>query len=133
MPPHKASCSAHTDGGVMTMSKQEKDRTPVLRLEPEKTVCHPGEMVYFRMRYTDGSGEVKPTEKHRITVSAENGTVMGTANGSTYFQGNYARNDVPTYFGEAQTVVQAAAAGTMLVTVTDGIRTAAAEIICRET
>ena len=104
-----------------------------LRLEPEKTVCHPGEMVYFRMRYTDGSGEVKPTEKHRITVSAENGTVMGTANGSTYFQGNYARNDVPTYFGEAQTVVQAAAAGTMLVTVTDGIRTAAAEIICRET
>ena len=103
-----------------------------LRLEPEKTVCRPGEMVYFRMRYTDGSGEIKPMEKHRITVSAENGTVMGTANGSSYFQGNYAQSEVPTYFGEAQTVVQAAAAGTMLVTVNDGARTATAQIVCKE-
>ena len=39
IPPYKASCSAHTDVGVMTMSKQEKDRTPVLRLEPEKRLC----------------------------------------------------------------------------------------------
>jgi beta-galactosidase len=105
----------------------------ILRLEPEKTVCHPGEMVYFRMRYTDRNGEVKPMEKHRIAVSAENGTVMGTANGSCYFQGNYAQHEVPTYFAEAQTVVQAAAPGTMRVTVTDGSLTAAVEIICEVT
>jgi beta-galactosidase len=105
----------------------------ILRLEPEKTVCHPGEMVYFRMRYTDRNGEVKPMEKHRIAVSAENGTVMGTANGSCYFQGNYAQHEVPTYFAEAQTVVQAAAPGTMRVTVTDGSQTAAVEIICEVT
>lgn len=101
-----------------------------LRLEPEKTVCHPGEMVYLRMRYTDDKGECKPMEKHRIRVSAINGTVMGTANGSAYFHGNYAQSEVPTYFGEAQAVVKAGAPGGMRVTITDGERTMTAEVEC---
>jgi beta-galactosidase len=103
-----------------------------LRLEPESTSCRPGEMVYFRMRCTDENGEIKPMEKRRIRVTAENGTVMGTANGSTYFRGNYAQSEVPTYFGEAQTVVQAGEAGTLRVTVTDGERTVSAELPCKE-
>ncbi|MBQ8095248.1 MAG: DUF4982 domain-containing protein [Clostridia bacterium] len=104
----------------------------ILRLEPESSACKPGEMVYFRMRYTDENGEVKPMEKHTVHVSADNGTVMGTANGSTYFHGNYAQTEVPTYFGEAQTVVQAGTAGVLRVTVTDGDQTASAELVCRE-
>ncbi len=102
-----------------------------LRLEPETTSCRPGEMVYFRMRYTDENGEGKPMEKHRIRVRAENGAVMGTANGSCYFKGNYAQSEVPTYFGEAQTVIQAGEAGMLRVTVSDGERTASAELPCR--
>ncbi|MBR0162088.1 MAG: DUF4982 domain-containing protein [Oscillospiraceae bacterium] len=102
-----------------------------LRLEPETEVCRPGEMVYFRMRYTDAKGEIKPLERHRIRVEAENGTVMGTATANTYFEGNYAQTEVPTYFGEAQTVVQAGEAGVLRVTVTDGTRTATAELPCR--
>ena len=102
-----------------------------LRLEPEKAFCRPGEMVYFRVRYTDGKGEVKPMEKHRVSVSAENGTVIGTANGASYFKGNYAQTEVPTYFGEAQTVVQAGEEGILKVTVTDGKQTAAAALPCR--
>ena len=102
-----------------------------LRLEPESESCRPGEMVYLRMRYTDENGEIKPMEKHRIRVTAENGTVMGTANGSSYFKGNYAQSEVTTYFGEAQTVVQAGEAGTLRVTVTDGEQTAVAELPCR--
>ena len=101
-----------------------------LRLEPEKKTCRPGEMVYLRMRYTDDRGECKPMEKHRICVSAINGTVMGTANGSAYFRGNYAQTEVPTYFGEAQTVVKAEALGVLRVTVTDGERTMTAEVEC---
>ena len=102
--------------------------TTELRLEPEKTVCRPGEMVWLRVRYTDDGGEVKPMEKHRVSFSAENGTVMGTANGSTYFQGNYAQTGAPTYFGEAQTVVQAGGGGILRVTVTDGERSSTAQI-----
>lgn len=102
-----------------------------LRLEAEKTSCRPGEMVYLRIRYTDENGEVKPMEKHRVKVTAENAEVMGCANGSTYFRGNYAQSEVPTYFGEAQTVVRAGEAGVVRVLVTDGEREACAEIACR--
>ena len=107
------------------------DKT-VLRLEPERLACRPGEMVYLRMCYTDENGEIKPLERRPVTVSAENGEVMGTANGCTYFRGNYAQDTVPTYFGEAQAVVRAGDAGTLRVTVTDGEQTAQAEIMCKE-
>ena len=103
-----------------------------LRLEPEKTVVKPGEMVYLRMRYTDSKGEIKPMEKHRVHITAENGLVMGTANGSSYFQGNYAQDTVPTYFGEAQTVVQALEPGTIRVVAEDGKATVVAEILCEK-
>jgi len=102
----------------------------VLSLEAETKKCRPGEMVYLRMRYTDEAGEIKPMEKHTVTVSAQNAQVMGTANGCTFFQGNYAQSSVPTYFGEAQAVVRAMEKGRVRVTVTDGDRTAEAEIIC---
>lgn len=106
-------------------------RETVLRLEPETSVCRPGEMVYFRMRYTDDSGEIKPMEKHRVTVAAENGEVMGAVNGSCYFKGRLNQTETPTFFGEAQAVVQAGKPGTLLVTVTDGERTVAAGIEVR--
>ena len=104
----------------------------MLRLEQETTVCRPGEMVYLRMRYTDGRGEIKPLERQEISVHAENGFVMGTANGCTFFRGNYAQSKVETYFGEAQAVIRADKPGPVRVTVTDGKQTATAEITCKE-
>ena len=94
-----------------------------LRLEPETETCAPGEMVYFRMRYTDEAGEGKPMEKHCLSVAAENGTVMGAVNGSCSFKGNFAQSKTPTYFGEAQTIVQAGESGILTVSVTDGVNT----------
>ena len=102
-----------------------------LRLELETGSCKSGGMVYLRARYTDENGEVKPMEKHRVAITAENGTVMGTANGSVYFAGNYAQTEAPTYFGEVQAVVQAGSAGAVRVTASDGERTVTAEIACR--
>lgn len=104
----------------------------LLRLEPEKETCRPGEMVYFRIRYTDEAGEGKPVEKHRVRIRAANGKVMGTANGSTYFQGNYAQSEVPTYFGEAQTVVQAGRQGLLTVTAEDGSQSVTVQVKCAE-
>ncbi len=102
----------------------------VLRVEAERESVRQGEMAYLRIRYSDAGGETRPLARGRVTVSAENGEVMGTANGCTFFQGNYAQATVPTYFGEAQTVVRAGEAGTLRVTVTDGERTAEALIEC---
>ena len=103
-----------------------------LRLEAESKRCHPGEMVYLRMRYTDENGEIKPLERGKITVEAENAQVVGTANGCTYFRGNYAQSAVNTYFGEAQAVVCPFQPGPVVITVTDGERAAQAELICEE-
>ena len=103
----------------------------ILRLEAEKSTVRPGEMAYFRIRYTDEAGEGKPMEKHRVSVTAENGTVVGTANGASYFKGNYAQTEVPTYFGEAQTVVQAGEEGVLRVRISDGERQAVAEVCCK--
>ena len=99
-----------------------------LRLECETESARPGEMVYFRVRYTDENGEIKPMEEHEVHFTAENGSVMGAANGSCCFRGNYARSEAPTYFGEAQTVVRAGERGVLRVTAEDGERRAAAEI-----
>jgi hypothetical protein len=68
-------------------------------------------------------------EKHRVTISAENGEVIGAANASCSFKGNFASDTSPTYFGEMQTIVRAGSSGTVTVTASDGINTSKKEII----
>ena len=91
-----------------------------LSLECESSACRPGEMVFLRVRFTDSEGILKPMEKHSVRFSAENGTVIGTANGSCSFKGNFAQNEAPTYFGEMQAVVQADKPGFLQVTAESG-------------
>ena len=102
-----------------------------LCLEAEKAECAPGEMVYFRIRCTDETGETNPMEKQTVTVSAENGVLMGTVNGSCSYSGNFAGDTVPTYFGEAQAIVCADAPGVVRVTARSAGMEASAEVICK--
>ena len=113
-------------------SLQTAKESTELRVECESSVCRPGEMVFFRIRYTDQNGEVKPTEKHTVRIKAENGSVMGAANASCSFCGNFAQSEAPTYFGEMQTVVQAGSSGILRVTADDGKQSATAEIPVEE-
>ena len=99
-----------------------------LRLECESSSCRSGEMVYYRVRYTDANGVIKPMEKHSVRFEAENGTIMGAANGSCSFRGNFAQSEAPSYFGELQAVVRAGENGLLRVTASDGERTASVEI-----
>ena len=103
-----------------------------LRLSCETEEARPGEMVYFRVRYTDDKGEGKPMEKHTVRFTAENGTVMGAANGSCSFRGNFAQSEAPSYFGELQAVVQALAPGLLRVTAEDGENNMTVEIPVRD-
>ena len=100
----------------------------VLRLECESVRARPGEMVYYRVRYTDENGELKPTEKHRVRFRAENGELMGAVNASCSFKGSFAQSEAPSYFGELQAVVRAGDAGILRVTADDGERRQTAEI-----
>ena len=102
-----------------------------LRLEAEAETCVQGEMVYFRIRLTDENGETKPMEKGTFTFTVENGTLMGTVNGSCSYKGNFAGDTVPTYFGEAQAIVCAGTPGPIRVTARSAHYEAAAEVICK--
>ncbi len=124
--------TVYHDGEIMAVAFDQEGREigrdilrtagkeSLLRLEAETATCRPGEMVYFRIGYTDESGIWKPMEKHSVHVEAENGTVMGTANAGCYFRGNYAQDTVATYFGEAQTIVRAGEKGRLCVKASDG-------------
>ncbi|MBO7729124.1 MAG: DUF4982 domain-containing protein, partial [Oscillospiraceae bacterium] len=102
-----------------------------LRLEAETEHCVSGEMIYFRIRCTDENGETKPMDKQTVTVTVENGTLMGTANASCSYSGNFTGNIVPTYFGEAQAIVCAGASGPIRVTAHSDGYEATAEVQCK--
>ena len=70
-------------------------------------------------------------EKQTVTVTAENGTLMGTVNGSCSYYGNFTGNVVPTYFGEAQAIVCAEAPGVIRVTARSAGYEATAEVLCK--
>ena len=90
------------------------------------------EALNFRVRYTDENGEIKPMEKHTVRFDAQNGLVMGAANASCSFKGNFAQREAPSYFGELQTIVQAGKPGVLRLSADDGERLVFAEIPVEE-
>ena len=90
-----------------------------LRVEPEVAQVGKEGLVYVPIRYTDIQGVWKPMEKHTISVSVENGELLGLGTAAPYFEGNYTNSTVATYFGEALAVVRANGEGDVKVTVTD--------------
>ena len=70
-------------------------------------------------------------EKHRLTVTVDNGTLMGLGSANAYVDGNYTQNVTETYYGEAMAVVRAGSSGMVRITVCDGSRSCTAEIPVR--
>ena len=103
-----------------------------LRVSPESAGVRADGLVFVPIQYTDDAGVWKPMEKHSLTVSVENGELMGLGNANPYFKGNYTGNTTKTYFGEALAVVRANGRGPVRVKVSDGQTTASAEIPCEE-
>ena len=91
----------------------------ILQVKPESASVGKEGLVFVPLKYTDQKGIWKPMEKHTLKVEAEGGEIMGLGNAGAYFEGNYARESVPTYFGEALTVVRADGTGPVKVTVSD--------------
>jgi len=109
---------------------QSADRETFLRVRPETGAVRPGGLVYVPVQYTDQKGVWKPMEKHLLSVSVENGELLGLGNACPYFKGNYTGTQTQTYFGEALAVVRAIGNGPVKVTVSDGERTESATVAC---
>jgi beta-galactosidase len=91
----------------------------LLQVRPESASAKKEGLVFIPMQYTDEKGIWKPMEKHTLKVEVEEGEIMGLGNAAAYFEGNYAQESVPTYFGEALTVVRALGTGPVKVRVSD--------------
>ena len=99
-----------------------------LRVRPEGKTAKPEGLAFIPIQYTDESGVWKPMEKHLVSVSVENGELLGLGNANPYFKSNYTDPSVQTYYGEAMAVVRAGTSGKVTVTVADGERTERVEI-----
>lgn len=112
--------------GRQTLKTAGKDTK--LRICPEEQEVKPGQLVFIPLRYTDAEGIWKPMVRETLKVSVENGVLMGLGSANAYVKGNYARDTVDTYYGEAMAVVRAGEAGVLKVTVEDSMGRHTAEI-----
>lgn len=103
----------------------------VLKLMPEVQKADAQGLIFVPIQYTDPDGVWKPMEKHRLTVTVDNGMLMGLGSANAYVDGNYTQNVTETYYGEAMAVVRAGSSGMVRITVCDGSRSCTAEIPVR--
>ncbi len=103
--------------GRQTMVTAKEDT--VLKLMPESQVAEPEGLVFVPLQYTDADGVWKPMERHCLTVTVENGTLVGFGSANAYVDGNYTQHTTETYYGEAMAVVRAGTSGMMRITVCD--------------
>ncbi len=86
----------------------------MLCAEPEKAeLCQDRDLAYVRFRYTDAAGEVKPMTRGEITLSVENGTLIGFGSACPYYTKNYQGNVADTYYGEALAIIRPDGEGVM--------------------
>lgn len=100
-----------------------------LRICPEEQEVKPGQLVFIQLQYMDAEGIWKPMVREKLKVSVENGVLMGLGSANAYVKGNYAKDTVETYYGEAMAVVRAGESGAVAVTVTDSMGSHTVEIV----
>jgi beta-galactosidase len=99
---------------------------------PDEATVKPGGLSFIRMEYTDHNGIWKPMERHSLSVTVNNGSLVGLGNACPYKKGSFGGNTTETYFGDALAVVRADGSGDMTVTVTDEKTEYSVTISCME-
>ena len=98
---------------------------------PEKETVEKGHLCFIRLQYTDKNGTVKPTERGILDVTVEGGKLIGLGSACPYYERSYLDSKCDTYYGEAMAIVEAGSGGKVIVNVTDGTHSAAADIPVR--
>lgn len=77
-----------------------------LTLIPEQETVKPGDLLYVRLRYTDGNGTVKPLERGDVKVRVEGGRLLALGSACPYSERGYLTDATDTYYGEALAIIQ---------------------------
>lgn len=87
-----------------------------IRAEAEqKSIKASDGLAYIRLKYTDEKGEVLPLIRGEITVSVENGELIGLGSACPYYEKSYKSNTADTYYGEALAVIKPEKTGKIVV------------------
>ena len=82
----------------------------------EEETVGAGRLSYVQLAFTDENGTVKPMERHRITLSVENGTLLGFGSACPYQPDAYQSATCDTYYGRALAVIRAGEKGELKLT-----------------
>lgn len=125
--PGKLTACAYDKAGSLlgTCTLESAGEETELRLIPETETVKPDGLCFVRLRFTDENGVWKPTERHRLTASVENGTLAGLGCANSYIVGNYNGDTTDTYYGEALAILRAGESGIVALNVAsdDGLMT----------
>lgn len=99
-----------------------------LRAMPEKDRVASGRLCYIRLAYTDKNGVGKPLARGELTVEVEGGTLLALGNACPYNERGYLTDKTDTYYGQALAIIRAGDSERILLTATDGGRTAQAVV-----
>ncbi len=86
-----------------------------LTLEPEqKNIKTETDLSYIRLKYTDSKGTLKPCARGKITLSVENGTLLGFGSACPYYERSYLSDTADTYYGEALAIIKPSSKGSLI-------------------
>ena len=89
----------------------------------------PGEIVYVPVNIEGANGIVESNADRKLRITVEGGELLGFGSANPRAEERFDAGEYTTYYGRALAVVRAGQTGIVTVSVTDGEKTAKAEII----
>lgn len=100
-----------------------------LTVEPEDREVHTGEIVYVNITIVDENKTVESNDDHRVSVTVENGELLGFGSANPCTEERFDSGSYTTYYGRALAVVKSQKAGTLSIKVSgEGIGQGVAEV-----
>ncbi len=112
--------------GRRALKSADKDLR--IGVHPEKAAAKPGEIVYVPVNIEDRAGIVESNADRRLTVTVENGELLGFGSANPCTEERYTDGAFTTYYGRALAVVRTGQSGKLTVTAADGKQAGRAEI-----
>ena len=91
---------------IARTSLKSAGKETVLTLLPETETVKKGDLLYVRLRYTDGNGVVKPAVRGNIKVRVSGGKLLALGSACPYNKRGYLTDTTDTYYGEALAVIE---------------------------
>ena len=85
-------------------------------------------MVFFRVLVADENGIVESNDDRRVTVTVENGELLGFGSANPRTEERFTGENYTTYYGHSLAAVRAGESGSVRITADDGKKQAVLEL-----